>query len=753
MFYVSCIVSQLVYSLGGSAFPGGVGSEMIEVVPFFHKMAYTIMSQVGKENEKAVLATTILAFSISSIITGLVFFLLGALKLGSLIGFFPRHILVGCIGGVGWFLIVTALEVCAHLDGSLTYTWDTLTHLVDPLHLGMWGIPCLLAVILMVIQHFIKHPMVVPLYFLAVPIVFYIVVLSVPSWHLENLRDIGWIFEMPEAGVPFWHFYTLYDFRAVDWKALFNTIPAMFALTFFGILHVPINVPALAISTQLDDLNLDRELRAHGISNALSGMLGSIQNYLVYTNSLLFVRCGGNSRVAGFMLAVGTAGIMMVGPVLIGYIPVMVVGALIFLLGFELLREALWDTWGKLQWIEYLTVMIIVVTMGAWDFVYGILIGILLACVSYVIQTSRVSAIRASYSGVVARSTVRRNPVQQRFLKNIGHQIRVLKLSGYMFFGTIASVEAQTKALLDEKNDEHKPIRYLILDFGNVSGLDFSAAEAFTRMRRTIETRHVEMILSGVEPHSDVGKSLRSVGVWNDKSPVPIFSDLNAALESCENEFLSAFYERRDQEHAQEPDQNRQQPIPADNNQTLSPASIYGTTPRSSNLLAAVRTTLKEEGPLPMNRYASLKEPLPLILQTFEKSTDKNEDFWFRLCRYLERVDVPAGTTLFKVGDTAKSFYILESGILRCEYELEQGNLTECIVAGTTCGELPFFSETARTATVTAERDSVAWELTSREWEKIKKDDSELAGELLKVSMKLTTERMAALTSYVLTSS
>jgi sulfate permease, SulP family len=257
-------------------------------------MAYTIMNQVGKENEKAVIATTILAFAISSIITGLVFFSLGALKLGSLIGFFPRHILVGCIGGVGWFLIVTALEVCAHLDGSLTYTLDTLKHLFDPLHLAMWGIPCLLAIILMAIQHFIKHPMVVPMYFLAVPIIFYIVVLSVPSWHLENMRDIGWIFEAPEAGVPFWHFYTLYgrlylarlfilfanvwvDFGAVDWKALLNTVPAMFALTFFGILHVPINVPALAISTQLDDLNLDRELRAHGISNAISGMFGSIQ--------------------------------------------------------------------------------------------------------------------------------------------------------------------------------------------------------------------------------------------------------------------------------------------------------------------------------------------------------------------------------------------------------------------------------------------------------------------------------------------
>jgi sulfate permease, SulP family len=29
MFYVSCIVSQLTFSLGGSSFAGGVGSEMV----------------------------------------------------------------------------------------------------------------------------------------------------------------------------------------------------------------------------------------------------------------------------------------------------------------------------------------------------------------------------------------------------------------------------------------------------------------------------------------------------------------------------------------------------------------------------------------------------------------------------------------------------------------------------------------------------------------------------------------------------
>ena len=33
MFYVSCIVSQLVYSLGGSVFKGGIGSEMVSCHP------------------------------------------------------------------------------------------------------------------------------------------------------------------------------------------------------------------------------------------------------------------------------------------------------------------------------------------------------------------------------------------------------------------------------------------------------------------------------------------------------------------------------------------------------------------------------------------------------------------------------------------------------------------------------------------------------------------------------------------------
>src|SRR5208282_3302513 len=173
-------------------------------------MAFAIMEEVGEDNPKAVVATTILAFSISSIVTGLVFFALGTLRLGSLIGFFPRHILVGCIGGVGWFLFVTGIEVGARLDGNLSYNLTTLRTLFQPNTLPLWLTPLGLAVLLMIIQRRWNHPLIVPLYFMSLPLVFYIVVLLIPNLGVEDLRRMGWIFEAPETDQPWWHFYTLY---------------------------------------------------------------------------------------------------------------------------------------------------------------------------------------------------------------------------------------------------------------------------------------------------------------------------------------------------------------------------------------------------------------------------------------------------------------------------------------------------------------------------------------------------------------
>lgn len=754
MFYVSCIVSQLVYTCGGSIFKGGVGSEMIEVVPFFHKMAFTIMDSVGRDKPNVVMATTITSFAMSAVVTGAVFGLLGAFRLGSLVNFFPRHILIGCIGGVGFFLFVTGIEVSARLDGNLEYNLDTAKKLVESDTVLLWTIPLLLSIALLVLKHFIRSPFLVPGFFILVAGVFYIVVTAVPALTVEGLRDLGWVFPSPGKGVPFYHFYSYYDFGAVDWEALLETVPAMFALTFFGILHVPINVPALAIAAGEDDLNLNRELVAHGLSNALSGFCGSIQNYLVYVNSEMFISNGGNTRLAGLLLAAATSGVLFAGPTMIGFVPIMVVGALIFYLGIELLQEALWDTLGKMNKLEYLTVLAIVLTMGIYDFVGGVLVGIVLACLNFVVLTSRKSVIRANYSGQIVESTVRRHPVQRLYLHEVGSQIYVTKLAGMLFFGSIVAVEKNSRAMIEDDFFSAEPIRYLIFDFAHVNGIDYSAAEAFPRIARILRRRDVRMLISGVHRHDDVGKSLHSVGLWSDDSSVMFFEDLNVALEYCENQLLTSFYAQQPRDPTPSSPSYLDIPARPDPGNTFRKGSLSLSmaSPRQQGLHKAARNTLStQRDALPHKTWSALKEPLPLLLHTFQALSDKGEDFWFRALPYFTREEYARGAVLFARGDSADGFFLLKSGVLRATYALPVGGYHESIVAGTSCGELPFFSATERTATVCADKDCVVWALREDSWRALRAEWHEGAEELLTIALRLTKERVDAVTSYVLT--
>ena len=104
LFYISSIVSQLCFSMGLSLFGTSIGSEMIEITPFFHTMAFNNLN-FYKNMEKGIefyqlkiVTTTLVCFVLSSLLTGLVFYSLGALKLGKVVGFFPRHILIGFCG-------------------------------------------------------------------------------------------------------------------------------------------------------------------------------------------------------------------------------------------------------------------------------------------------------------------------------------------------------------------------------------------------------------------------------------------------------------------------------------------------------------------------------------------------------------------------------------------------------------------------------------------------------------------------------
>ena len=85
------------------------------------------------------------------------------------------------------------------------------------------------------------------------------------------------------------------------------------------------------------------------------------------------------------------------------------------------------------------------------------------------------------------------------------------------------------------------------MDFTLVSGVDYSAAETFIRMRRLLDAKAIHLILCGVKDGSDVAQGLQSVGMWSDGTDegVKNFEDLNAALEWCENDLLRVYYEKK----------------------------------------------------------------------------------------------------------------------------------------------------------------------------------------------------------------
>jgi len=128
----------------------------------------------------------------------------------------------------------------------------------------------------------------------------------------------------------------------------------------------------------------------------ISYVLVNISNEPVTYNR--FYRVGGVTRISGFLLAMFTVLLLVVGTAPIGYIrrstsmlyhklfhnrsvvAIILVGALIFVLGIDLAKEALWDNRQRVNWMEFITIVSIMICMTLWDFVVGVVFGIIICC-------------------------------------------------------------------------------------------------------------------------------------------------------------------------------------------------------------------------------------------------------------------------------------------------------------------------------------------------------------------------------------
>ncbi|KAF8147769.1 hypothetical protein K438DRAFT_1989463 [Mycena galopus ATCC 62051] len=428
---------SVTYTFGGSQFQGANGSMMIEVVPFFHILASSIAREIGPEYPQEIICTTLVAYALSSVLTGVYPSSSWIPQARTAHWIFPAPHLVGCIGGVGAFLIQTGLTVSLRIsDDDFTATWATSslsfsTH--TTLHFGLypWRSQFFSALSRKVCGGDIN------LYFILIPLVFYIIVAAAQL----NLAISGIV-----AGCSRWSpeerrstgTSSTHITQSAFWP-LWSTLPTQFALLFFNILHPPLNVPALSVSLN-EDIDTNKELVGHGYSNLLAGVLGTVPNYLVYVNTLLR-----RDSDSGLFVGCSDDHITLMGTGPIAFIPVM---------------EALWDTRHRVSRTEYITIASIMICMTAWDFVAGVLFGIVVSCFFFVVQNSQRTSIRALHTGETAISTVRRPSSQRAYIQEVSKQTTILRLQGFLFFGTIAHVEETIRSIIDEPSGSGIPCAF-----------------------------------------------------------------------------------------------------------------------------------------------------------------------------------------------------------------------------------------------------------------------------------------------------
>jgi SulP family sulfate permease len=116
-----------------------------------------------------------------------------------------------------------------------------------------------------------------------------------------------------------------------------------------------------------------------------------------------------------------------------------------------------------------------------------------------------------------------------------------------------------------------------------------------------------------------------------------------------------------------------------------------------------------------------------------------------RLSQYVERVEVKAGEALIQQGTAATDLFIVESGSLTAQLELEGEPIARLARVGTgsVVGELGFYTGELRTASVVAATDCVVERVSVEAVARMEREDPDLALALHRAMVRLVSDRLA----------
>jgi sulfate permease, SulP family len=408
---------------------------------------------------------------------------------------------------------------------------------------------------------------------------------------------------------------------------------------------------------------LNRELITTGIANVFGGLAGSTVGYHYLGFPAISFRMNIHSRWTAIFAALVTAFVLLFGASLLSLVPTLLAGGVLFFLGFTFLTEWLYDAWFQLPRSDYALVVVILLVVGIFGFLQGVGIGLAIAIVLFVINYSRIDIVKNTLTGCSYQSSTERPLEHRKLIRDLGNRIEILRLNGFVFFGTSQGLIQRVKQrLMDHTSDQ---LRYLILDFQHVSAVDSSAVFSFVRLKQLAEAHHFHLVLTEVDPQTR--EQLIRAGIKVNEEWVRFFINLDYGMEWSEASLL--FDEG-------------------------SPSLI-----RAGSLRAQLKKRLHSDEE--RDRFMSYLERVEVLEYHI----------------VIRRGDPPDSMYFIDSGQLTTRLEIPNGKFIRLQ---TQGG-------GTMVGEMGLFLKQSRTATVIADHPSVLYCLTMEAYNRMMQDDPGLA--------------------------
>lgn len=677
-------VMSAVVALTGSN-PGTVMIPQDTPVAILALMATAIASNMpASATSDNLFFTVVAAMAITSLLTGICFFVLGIFQLGNLIRFIPYPVVGGFLAGTGWLLVKGGLGVMTDMSLSVA----TFSAFFQSNVLLRWVPGTIFGLAILIILRRYSHFLIMPIVLLTGIGVFYLVLWLV-GMSFAEAGSQGWMLgPFPEGGL--WKPLTLASLPQVHWSLLFQHIGSIGTILLISVISLLLNAGGIELVVRRD-MNLNRDLRSAGVANVLAGLGGSPAGYHALSFSVLGHKLGANSRFIGLISSVLCGMIFFFGSSMLSFFPKPILGGLLVFLGVAFLTEWVYDVWFTLPKVDYMLVLLILGIVGAVGFLQGVVVGILVAVILFAINYSRIQVIKHILSGATYHSNVERAMPYQRILSTKGNQLLILKLQGFLFFGTAHNLLEEIRQRVT--GYEGEIVRFLVFDCHLITGMDSSAINSMTRMKQMAEARNINLVMTGLLPH--IRKQFTLGGFIAEDDPVVrVFPDLDHGVEWCEEQILK-------DDELTEPSENRQ------------------------------------------DEKAFFEATFDDLMQLLDQQ-EVFETMIVDMMSYFERQDVEIGEYLIHQGDPPDALYFIESGQVSVQLEHDDGRPTRLRTMnfGTIVGELGFYQRQPASASVVVQEPGTIYRLSIQALRQMTAHNPEMAAIFHRFMAYLLAERL-----------